>query len=122
MKHSLHSRQRTEERVGVGIKKIRQKLAKREFIGLPRQTNNKRASLVILEHNAAVVIWSKSAHKIITVLTVDQYVKTFGHIVPEVVMKKLLKYCSKGAEKENVNEKNNFDDFNASSINYSFDS
>ena len=109
MKHSEHSRQRVEERVGSGFKLIRHKLAKREYVGLPRQTLNKRVSLVKLtEKQATIVIWSKHANKIITVLTPDQYMKRFGNTVPEKVRSELLKYCSKeGAEKEINYEKNN---------------
>jgi len=61
------------------------------------------------------VIWSKNAHKIITVLTPDQYINRFGNTFSEKVRLELLKYCSKeGAEEEiDYNEKdddiNNYD-------------
>lgn len=116
MKHTHHSRQRVKERVGSGFKLIRHKLARKDYIGLPRQSLNKRVSLVKLtEEQATIVIWSKNANKIITVLTPDQYINRFGNTVSEKVRLELLKYCSKeGAEKEiDYNEKdddiNNYD-------------
>lgn len=112
MKHSEHSRQRVEERVGSGFKLIRHKLAKGEYIGLPRQTLNKRVSLVkVSEDQAIIVIWSKHAHKIITVLTPNQYIRKFGNNIPENIRKELLKYCSKRAEKENLNYDEKNDNF-----------
>ena len=109
MKHSDHSRQRVKERVGSGFKLIRHKLARKEYLGLPRQSLNKRVSLVKLdERRATIVIWSKNANKIITVLTPDQYMKKFGNTVSEKAFNELLKYCSKeGAEKEIDCEENN---------------
>lgn len=109
MKHTHHSRQRVKERVGSGFKLIRHKLARKDYIGLPRQSLNKRVSLVKLtEEQATIVIWSKNANKIITVLTPDQYIKRFGDSVSQKVLNELLKYCSKeGAEKEITCEKNN---------------
>jgi non-homologous end joining protein Ku len=100
MKHSEHSRQRVTERVGAGFKLIRHKLARRDYLGLPRQSLNKRVSLVKLDNElATVVIWSKNANKIITVLTPDQYIKRFGDTVPERVRLELLKYCGKERKK-----------------------
>lgn len=112
MKHSEHSRQRVKERVGSGFKLIRHKLAKGEYIGLPRQTLNKRVSLVkVSEDQATIVIWSKHAHKIITVLTPNQYIRKFGNNIPENIREELLKYCSKRAEKENLNYDEKNDNF-----------
>lgn len=103
MKHSKHSTIRVEERIGSGLKLIRHKLAAKDYIGLPRQSLNKRVSLIkIAEDRAAIVIWSKNANKIITVLTPDQYITRFGNVITEPMKVELLKYCSKRAENNKI--------------------
>jgi hypothetical protein len=86
------------ERIGGYIKLIRHKLAKKEYLGLPRQNVNRRVSLVKLDsENAAVVIWSKSSNTIITIITVDQYIERFGGQIKEkkinVSSETIREYC-----------------------------
>jgi hypothetical protein len=71
-----HSRQRLREWGDEARSKALQaKLNARDFIGLPRQSLNKRLALVDLDGEPLVVVWTKTTHEIITVLTLQMYLE-----------------------------------------------
>lgn len=87
MKHTSHSNQRAFERANGETKLIKKKLEKGDYIGLPRFTNSKRASLISLKSGTKIVaIWMKTTGRILTILTEQQYKEQFG------VPKDLKKY------------------------------
>lgn len=95
MKHSKHSHQRALDRAGGGIKEIRTKLARKEYTGLAKQTNNKRCSLIELKNGKKVVaVWSKAANKIITILSLEQYTQRYGDLIQDPKIKEKLEIPS----------------------------
>jgi hypothetical protein len=105
MKHTTHSRERLSERGPALHGKLRVKLRKREFIGLPRVTVHKRVALVPLDDEPMVVVWMKSTEKIITVLTLKQYMERHGHELRPRLLEKIKrdypKHFTGTEEKEN---------------------
>jgi hypothetical protein len=87
IRHTIHSRQRALERADGEMREIQNKLKHRRYIGLPRQTVNRRVAAMKIGDKWIVVIHMKSSSRIITVLTLEQYMK--NHHVPDYIMEKI---------------------------------
>jgi hypothetical protein len=80
-KHTAHSRIRAYERAFGNVRQIEHNLKYRKFIGLPRQTLNKRVALMKVDNEWIVVIWTKESKRIVTVMKYEMYAKT--HLIPD---------------------------------------
>lgn len=101
-KHTAHSKLRTYERAGGNIRQILNNLKYRKYIGLPRQTINRRVSAMKLSDKWYAVIWVKTSMKIVTVLKLNQYLERYE--IPQTTIKRLENAGYRESKEKPTNE------------------
>lgn len=81
VKHTEHSNIRLEARALITPGALRRKIRAQDFIGLPKQTNNKRCAVVPdADGKPLVVVWMKTTLQIVTVMPLAMYLER--HEIP----------------------------------------
>lgn len=91
-KQTRHASNRVLERTKASSSVIAHKLSCGEYMGLPRQTNNKRVALIYIPESkeSLVVVYSHRTMEIITVMQLSMYVERHPELLNNYTIQHLL--------------------------------